>query len=205
MATTLATMDQISSTGPKPETHYVGTPPTRRHKRDAPASSEFVASPSSFRPGWTYQSHFRDGAKGPNGEPRFLVPWDGISDGERRIYDELAKMRKGLVSEFMLLHERVEELKQGADAGPLPAVVKDQQRLKAELESMKERLSDDQNFKDMVERLTKPITAGVQDAVVRLEARDLEIETALKPLTGQEDWRQYDQACKFTVTEAAIN
>ena len=154
-------MDQISNAGAKHESHNIGTPPARRAKRDVPEGSEFLASPTSFRPGWTYQSHFRVDAKTTTGEPRFVVPWDGIGEEEKRIYDEFAKMRKFLVPEFLLLHQRVDELKKGADAGPLPTVVKDQQRLKTELDAMKERLSDDQNFKDMIERLTKPVTEGV--------------------------------------------
>ena len=130
----VATLDKMRNTGAKPDSHSIGTPPSRRAKRDVPETSEFVASPSSWRPGWRYQSHFRDDAKGPNGNPRFLAPWDGIGEEEKRIYTELVKMRKGLVSEFTLLHQRVEELQQGADAGPLPTVVKDQQKLKTELE-----------------------------------------------------------------------
>ncbi len=88
--TTLATMDQISSTA---DVYHVGTPPQRRPKRDAPASNEFAASPSSYRPGMTYQSHFRDGAMMPNGEPPFILPWEGKGEGSMVWNDDYRKDR----------------------------------------------------------------------------------------------------------------
>ena len=96
----VATLDKMSNTGAKPDSHSIGTPPSRRAKREVGEVSEFLASPTSFRPGWTYQSHFRADAKNSNGEIRFVVPWDGIGDEEKRIYEEFAKMRKFLVPEF---------------------------------------------------------------------------------------------------------
>ena len=140
MAITDGNMGDASTITPA---SFVIATPERASKRKTTSEAK-PTSPGVLDHNGKYLFKFEGTSRAADGSPLWGVPGKEANQPEITVWRELAKIRGILVQAFKFIHNIVKGIKEDGDAGPMPRVVKDHDKLRHEFDALRAQLDQPQ-------------------------------------------------------------